>query len=809
MLQTEAETQTITYSNSESPIKHAVILAAGKSSRFREKGQKLPKVLMKVGGLRLMERSILTLKEVGIEHFHIVLGAYRDQIRPIVERLPRLKEIDINFVECPDYELGNGVSFGAGASQVNEPFLLTMCDHIFSPLHIEEFIELALEKPHLPALACDPKLDEVFDMDDATKVVSNNGFIDEIGKGLTEFNLVDTGLFYFPAGYGETISTKAQNGAHSVSNIIQDFIDDTGVRAPALANPMWQDVDYPGMKNEAEARLMKYIVSPNDGWVSKNINRFFSSRLSLILANWNVHPNLVTTLVLLLSLVGAFFAGSGIYSSIIIGAVIFQIASILDGCDGEIARMTYRHSWFGAWYDRLIGNIRFSLFFGALGVSAFKMSGGSELYLYATVGFAVLSVFIILASALKSWKDKKTSWNFTEKPADKITGNNLPDKFFLFWRGLNKSDVFAFLGFFFCIIFQFQIVFWIALIGSLIMAFSIIGGGNIGGGKKLNLKKASPVLFLLLGFGMIGMLFSQMDLSAVTQSLYEVGNAAFLVFATAILWMIFDTLSIANLLQFKVPFKNVLYNQITGNGYNILIPAAGLGGEPYKIKHFTKWLDWHTASRSIVQDRLLHALSGSLFTAIISICAILFVPLEEKYLIPFTAVAISFGVISSLMIWFTLSNAPSKISGLILKKLKFLQEFENEQLPFKRFLISLSFKMISRFLYLFEIYVIFQVLGISPTLQEVVLVGAMLMMSVSIFFFMPQGIGVNEVGISGAIVLLGYGATMGLTFGLLRRGRNLFWGILGVALHLGVVLWKRFSEPTEEEWVRSPRFEKG
>jgi hypothetical protein len=161
------------------------------------------------------------------------------------------------------------------------------------------------------------------------------------------------------------------------------------------------------------------------------------------------------------------------------------------------------------------------------------------------------------------------------------------------------------------------------------------------------------------------------------------------------------------------------------------------------------------------------------------------------------------------MIWFTLSNAPSKISGLILKKLKFLQEFENEQLPFKRFLISLSFKMISRFLYLFEIYVIFQVLGISPTLQEVVLVGAMLMMSVSIFFFMPQGIGVNEVGISGAIVLLGYGATMGLTFGLLRRGRNLFWGILGVALHLGVVLWKRFSEPTEEEWVRNPRFEKG
>jgi hypothetical protein len=512
---------------------------------------------------------------------------------------------------------------------------------------------------------------------------------------------------------------------------------------------------------------------------------------------------------LILSIIGAFFAGSGVYTSIILGAAIFQIASILDGCDGEIARMTYQHSWFGAWYDRLIGNIRFSLFFGALGVSAFKVSGGTDLYFYASIGFAALAVFIILTSALKSWKDKKTSWNFTEKPEEKITGNNLPDKFFTFWRKLNKQDVLAFLGFFFCIIFQFQIVFWLALVGSLIMAFSMLGGRNGGGKKKINFKKASPLLFSILGIGMIIMLFSQMDLASVSISLHEVGNAAFLVFATAILWIIFDTLSIANLTQFKVPFKDILYNQITGNGYNIMIPAAGLGGEPHKIKHLTRWLDWHTASRSIVQDRLLHALSGSLFTAIISTCAVLFIPLEEKYLFPFTAVAIGFTVISSLMIWFTLSNAPSKISGVILKKLKFLQEFENEQLPFKRFLISFSFKMTSRFLYLVEIYVIFQVLGISPNIEEVVLVGAMLMMSVSIFFFMPQGLGVNEVGISGAITILGYGATIGLTFGLLRRGRNLFWGVVGVTLHLGVTLWKRWFSKSRAGWFPKPRLEKG
>ncbi|RMG80971.1 MAG: hypothetical protein D6714_13755 [Bacteroidetes bacterium] len=803
MTSSATETQTLQSSKSSTPvIRHAVILAAGKSQRFREKGTSLPKVLLKVGGLRLMERSILTLREVGIEHFYIVLGAYRDQIKKEVSKLPRLKGLDIHFVECPDFELGNGVSFGAGAAQVKDTFLLTMCDHIFSPLHIEEFMARALEQPDLPALACDPKLDEVFDMDDATKVASKNGFIADIGKEIETYDLVDTGLFYFPEGYGPIIAEKARNGAHSVSNIIQDFIDDTGVRAPALQNAMWQDVDYPGMKKEAEQRLMKYIVRPDDGWVARNINRFFSTRLSLLLANRNVHPNQVTSLVFLLSLVGAFFAGSGEYAKIVIGALLFQVASILDGCDGEIARMTYRHSWFGAWYDRLIGNLRFGLFFGALGLSAWKMTG-ADLYLYATLAFAALSLFVISLTAVKTWRNRKTTWMDTDKTPEPT---HFPDKFFSWFRALIKEDVLSFLGLIFCVIFQFQIVFWLALAGTLFMAISHSGGSGGGGkGDSWSLRKAAPFFLFLAGAGMLATMIFKMDFAGVCVALFEVGGAVFWVFATAILWLAFDTLSIANLVRYRVPFADLIFNQLTGNGYNILIPAAGLGGEPYKVKHLTQWLDWHTASRAIVQDRLLHALSGSIFTALITTITLCVVPLDEKYAIPFLIVAVAFSILSVIMIWLTLSSAPSRISGWVLKKLKFLQEFENEQLPLRRFLTSLAFKLTSRLLYLVEIYVIFLVLGIQPGIHEILLVGTMLMMSASIFFMMPQGLGVNEFGIGAAMVLLGYGATIGLTFGLLRRARNLFWGFLGVLLHLTVVLWKKLAAAPAFNWAEHLR----
>ena len=110
------------HTTGQTSIKHAVILAAGMSSRFRENGVKKPKVLLPIGGLRLMERSILTLRAAGVEHFRVVLGAYREQIHAEMSKSPRLQDIDVTFVQCPDFEKGNGVSFGAGASGIEEPF---------------------------------------------------------------------------------------------------------------------------------------------------------------------------------------------------------------------------------------------------------------------------------------------------------------------------------------------------------------------------------------------------------------------------------------------------------------------------------------------------------------------------------------------------------------------------------------------------------------------------------------------------------------------------------------------------------------
>lgn len=796
---TTAKTPAIGFSFKKPVVKNAVILAAGKSSRFRESGVMKPKVLMKVGGLRLLERSILTLRAAGVERFRVVVGAYRDQVVPEMESLSSLQDIDIEYVVCEDFELGNGVSFGAGAAGFDEPFLLTMSDHIFSPKTIKDFVALADEQPHLPALACDPQLADVFDMDDATKVASRDGFIHNIGKEINEYDLVDTGLFYFPKKYGQRIGEMAKAGAHSVSNVIQSFIDESGVRAISLDKPMWQDVDNPDMKGEAERRLMRTLHRPGDGWVSRKINRPISTRLTFLLAKYSIHPNVVTTVAFLLTMIGAYFAGSGIYEQIVFGALIFQLASILDGCDGELARLTFRTSRFGGWYEQLAGSLRYIIFFGALGISAW-LSTGSQVYFFAVVMLAALAVYMLSQMTSFAWNRRhEEPQRIIPEPASGNEGTSLFGSIYHFWRELNKQDVMAFITFLFCIVFLYQAMFWLALLGTTATAIMVSRSVTASqmqkeGAASTIFDKIDPIYFYLIGMGILCGLIFNMDLQVVADSMSAVGNKLFLVFSVAIIWILANTLCIRTLLGNKVSFVDLLYNQMTGDAYNQIIPLAGLGGEPYKIKHLTQWLDWHTASRAIVVDRLIHATTGMLFSAVGVGAMLLFVAdIPPQFFVPLAIFAGIFALGSIIMVWLSLSSAPSTIAGYVLKKLKIVEEFRNDPIPAKRFFLAFFFKFIGRAFNLVELFVMFSIFGINPNFIDLVAVAGMISMSATVFFVIPQGIGVNETGISIALGFLGYTAALGITFGLMRRARMIFWALFGVGLHLAVSVAKKFA----------------
>lgn len=116
--------------------------------------------------------------------------------------------------------------------------------------------------------------------------------------------------------------------------------------------PKRPPVEWRRAARKAGKVILKATGKASDGVVSRFINRPISRFMSdLVLRVPGVTPihGTLAALVVGVAMTGLlFFGGSG---GVVVGAILFQLASIVDGVDGEIARATYRSSKSGAALD--------------------------------------------------------------------------------------------------------------------------------------------------------------------------------------------------------------------------------------------------------------------------------------------------------------------------------------------------------------------------------------------------------------------------------------------------------------------------
>ena len=110
------------------------------------------------------------------------------------------------------------------------------------------------------------------------------------------------------------------------------------------------------------------MSKPQDGFVSRFLNRPISSRITRLLVKFPIGPTAFTASIFVLPLAAGMFFLHGDYLSILMGAGIFQVFSILDGCDGEIARDKNLESKFGERLDNLCDFLGSLVYVLALGI---------------------------------------------------------------------------------------------------------------------------------------------------------------------------------------------------------------------------------------------------------------------------------------------------------------------------------------------------------------------------------------------------------------------------------------------------------
>ena len=239
-------------------VTDAIILMAGVGSRLGTPGGAVAKPLVQIAGRSLICYTFDALARAGIHNVHAVMGANSERLTSEIEPLVP-PTIRFSTILNPDWLKQNGVSVLAAAGRVKAPFILAMGDHLFEPALLEALIEGA--SADRVNLAIDRKIESIFDLDDATKVLTEGDRLTGIGKELATYDAIDTGAFlcseeiftYLRAAQGD-------RGDCSLSDGVRLMAADGKVRAVDIGEAWWQDVDTPEMLRRAEEESARLLL---------------------------------------------------------------------------------------------------------------------------------------------------------------------------------------------------------------------------------------------------------------------------------------------------------------------------------------------------------------------------------------------------------------------------------------------------------------------------------------------------------------------------------------------------------------------
>ncbi len=319
----------------------AVILAAGLGTRMGG----VAKPLIKVGGIEIILRTMKLLSPY-VDEFVIVASVYAEKIDEFLKD----KGFRYRIIRNEHPERGNGYSLLLAKDHVDGRFVLVMGDHVYSGEFVEEAMKgFGLIGDRTPCC---------IDIGEATKVKVAGGKVVEIGKELRDFDCVDTGFFVLDDGI---FDVDVAGDMISLSDIVR------AARLPVsfVDGKFWMDVDTSEDVKKANYLIVRHSVkSVGDGFVSRLMNRKISTRISALLVN-RVTPNQMTVLSFLVGVMSALLAAMDMR----IAAVVYQLSSIIDGCDGEIARASLSQSKLGGYVDSILDRFVDFLFLAILALA--------------------------------------------------------------------------------------------------------------------------------------------------------------------------------------------------------------------------------------------------------------------------------------------------------------------------------------------------------------------------------------------------------------------------------------------------------
>ena len=349
-------------------IDTAVILAAGKGERISNTDEFVAKPLIKIFDVSLIERSIKNLiNNLNVKKIYVVTGFNHEEINDHLVKLKNKLSLNVEVVFAKNWEKGNGASFLAILDKMNhQQFYLLMADHLFNNEFYNAISKYKMNNKSY--LIISRTLSSLNDFNDATKVNVVDDKINDIGKSINDNNAFDTGFFILNSDQFNNVNKLSVREKLSLSEVIQELVQQKKLYFIEVPEDSWFDIDTSQDLTKAKNYLLNNSSSKiNDGSISKYINRPISKWITSKITDYPLTPNQISIAVFFISVFSGLIISIEGYFFLLLGALLAQLSSILDGCDGEIARLKLLESKFGGWFDRVLD--RYSDLFILMGLT--------------------------------------------------------------------------------------------------------------------------------------------------------------------------------------------------------------------------------------------------------------------------------------------------------------------------------------------------------------------------------------------------------------------------------------------------------
>lgn len=188
-----------------------------------------------------------------------------------------------------------------------------------------------------------------------------------------------------------------------------------------VAEDSWHKISMPQDLIVAEQKLNRWLVKPTDG-VFARMNRRISIPISRQLIKFPITPNMVSGFTLGVSFLAGVSYALGGYWNTLLGAVLSVCASILDGCDGEVARLKLQATDFGCWLETACDYLYYLFIFAGMTIGLVRASGSSAYW-----AWGALLLFGAATTILLAWFERS-----------RLSGKH-PEQFLAVWQKKAES----------------------------------------------------------------------------------------------------------------------------------------------------------------------------------------------------------------------------------------------------------------------------------------------------------------------------------------------------------------------------------